>query len=312
MWARREDALASPEHAAQPRRTGNRPSQRAAPAEAGQHAARVLAHRGRARAGAFEPTDLAALTADLASAFRSATERAGLQLIVDCPPLPQPVYVDREMWEKIVLNLLSNAFKFTFEGSIRVASRRERRARRAAGARHRDRHPAPTICRRIFERFHRVERAAARTHEGSGIGLALVQRARRAPRRHDRRRRASRTRTRVSPCASRSGTAHLPPGCPSRAPGEAELAHAQRGGRALRRRGAALAARQDDRRDGTARSAARRRRTRSGRRRQRRHARLPAAAARACAFRSRPSATGDAALAARRARAPRPVVSATS
>ena len=71
----------------------------------------------------FEPTDLAALTTDLASAFRSATERAGLQLIVDCPPLPAPVYVDREMWEKIVLNLLSNAFKFTFQGSIGVAAR---------------------------------------------------------------------------------------------------------------------------------------------------------------------------------------------
>ncbi len=72
---------------------------------------------------AYEPTDLAALTADLASVFRSAVERAGLRLVVDCPPLPEPVYVDRDMWEKIVLNLLSNAFKFTFEGEIAVALR---------------------------------------------------------------------------------------------------------------------------------------------------------------------------------------------
>jgi len=68
----------------------------------------------------FQPTDLAALTTDLASAFRSAIERAGLQLIVDCPPLPVAVNVDREMWEKIVLNLLSNALKFTFAGAITV------------------------------------------------------------------------------------------------------------------------------------------------------------------------------------------------
>jgi signal transduction histidine kinase len=69
----------------------------------------------------YEPTDLATLTADLASVFRSAIEKAGLQLVVDCPPLSEPVYVDRDMWEKIVLNLLSNAFKFTFEGQISVS-----------------------------------------------------------------------------------------------------------------------------------------------------------------------------------------------
>ena len=77
---------------------------------------------GRAQA-VYEPTDLAALTSDLASIFRSAIERAGLRFEVDCPPLPEVVYVDREMWEKIVLNLLSNAFKFTFAGQITVALR---------------------------------------------------------------------------------------------------------------------------------------------------------------------------------------------
>src|SRR5215468_2794532 len=71
----------------------------------------------------YEPVDLATFTADLASVFRSAIERAGMELVVDCPPLSEPVYVDREMWEKIVLNLLSNAFKFTFEGEISVKLR---------------------------------------------------------------------------------------------------------------------------------------------------------------------------------------------
>lgn len=65
-------------------------------------------------------TDLATYTAELASTFRSAIERAGLRFQVDCEPLPEPIFVDREMWEKVVLNLLSNAFKFTLEGQIDV------------------------------------------------------------------------------------------------------------------------------------------------------------------------------------------------
>ena len=88
----------------------------------------------------YEPTDLAQFTAELASVFRSAVEKAGLALVVDCDPLPEPVYVDRDMWEKIVLNLLSNAFKFTFEGRITVELRSARRSRRAARRRHRRRH----------------------------------------------------------------------------------------------------------------------------------------------------------------------------
>ena len=74
----------------------------------------------------FVRTELARLTASLASNFRSACERGGLDLIVDCPPLDAPVYVDRDMWEKIVLNLVSNAFKFTLEGKHNRGSSQER------------------------------------------------------------------------------------------------------------------------------------------------------------------------------------------
>jgi len=123
--------------------------------------------------GSFEPTDLAAVTADLASNFRSATEKAGLQLIVDCPPLTRDVYVDREMWEKIVLNLMSNAFKFTLEGSITVLLKEV-----GNGVEFSVRDTGVGIPQaelpRVFERFHRIEGQKGRTHEGTGIGLALV------------------------------------------------------------------------------------------------------------------------------------------
>lgn len=150
----------------------------------------------------YEPTDLAMLTTDLAGVFRSAIKRAGLRLRVDCPPLPEPAYVDREMWEKIVLNLLSNAFKFTFEGEIAVVLRLRQGDEKDTGTPgHGDagnfsvssplRVSASSYVElevrdtgigisteeqsHIFERFHRVKGAKGRSYEGSGIGLSLVQ-----------------------------------------------------------------------------------------------------------------------------------------
>ncbi|WP_434388009.1 ATP-binding protein [Melittangium boletus] len=128
---------------------------------------------GRARAF-FESTDLALFTADLASAFRSAAERAGLRWVVDCPPLSAPVQVDREMWEKIVLNLLSNALKFTFEGEVRVELREEAEHLRLRVEDTGTGIPAAELPH-VFDRFHRVQGARSRTHEGTGIGLSLVR-----------------------------------------------------------------------------------------------------------------------------------------
>ncbi len=122
----------------------------------------------------YEPTDLSALTIELASVFRSAIERAGMNLIIDCPPLPEPVYVDRELWEKVVLNLLSNAFKFTFDGEIEV-SLRQTGGNIEMTVRDTGTGIPPEEIPRLFERFHRVKGARGRSYEGSGIGLALVQ-----------------------------------------------------------------------------------------------------------------------------------------
>lgn len=128
---------------------------------------------GRVQAS-FTATDLPAFTSELASSFRSAMERAGLEYEVKTPALPEPVFVDREMWEKVVLNLISNGFKYTLVGSVTVAIE------------HRGDHAALVVSDtgvgipekelpRIFDRFHRVEGVTGRTHEGTGIGLALVQ-----------------------------------------------------------------------------------------------------------------------------------------
>jgi signal transduction histidine kinase/DNA-binding response OmpR family regulator len=127
---------------------------------------------GRVRAD-FRPSDLAAYTAELASNFRSACERAGLALVVACETLPQPVYIDADMWERVVLNLISNAFKYTLAGGIRIGVAAEDATAvltvsdTGVGI---PRHELP----RIFDRFHRIEGQGGRTMEGTGIGLALV------------------------------------------------------------------------------------------------------------------------------------------
>jgi signal transduction histidine kinase/DNA-binding response OmpR family regulator len=128
---------------------------------------------GRLRA-AYRPTDLADYTARLASTFRSATERAGLRLVVDSPPLPAPVFVDREMWEKIVFNLLSNAVKFTRVGQITVrVSAGDGAAVLEVGDTGVGVPPEERPL--LFDRFHRVASTWSRSHEGTGIGLALVR-----------------------------------------------------------------------------------------------------------------------------------------
>jgi PAS domain S-box-containing protein len=130
---------------------------------------------GRAQAN-FEAVDLNALTAELAANFRSAAEKAGLKFSVTRQPLAAPVYVDRDMWEKVVLNLLSNAFKFTLEGGIFVDMRTSSDGQAAeltvtdtgAGI---PSHRLP----KLFDRFYQVGGQKGRSFEGSGIGLALVK-----------------------------------------------------------------------------------------------------------------------------------------
>lgn len=131
---------------------------------------RIEAGRVQAR---YVPTDLTALTADLVSTFTSAMQLAGLTLRVNLQTLSEPAYVDRDMWEKVVLNLLSNAFKYTLKGGVEVtfeqADGQARLAIRDSGI-----GIPEEALPKLFERFYRVEGAEGRTHEGSGIGLALV------------------------------------------------------------------------------------------------------------------------------------------
>lgn len=122
----------------------------------------------------FVPTDLCEFTTELCSLFRSAIEKAGLIFDVNCENCSEKAFVDRDMWEKIVLNLVSNAFKFTQKGkiSVRILQTEDKFqlvvADTGAGINASEQ-------QNLFKRFHRMKAPNARTYEGTGIGLALVQ-----------------------------------------------------------------------------------------------------------------------------------------
>ncbi len=124
--------------------------------------------------GVFQPTDLSGLTENLVAMFGSAAQLAGLRLECDCPPLGEPVYVDREAWEKIVGNLLSNALKFTPAGRIAVATALDG-GDAVLTVEDTGIGIAPENLELVFSRFHRLSDPRARSREGSGIGLALVR-----------------------------------------------------------------------------------------------------------------------------------------
>jgi len=122
----------------------------------------------------IEPVEIISLTEDLASNFRSAIERAGMKLVIYKNIGSQVAYVDADMWEKIILNLLSNAFKYSEHGSIEVSMSASDLFFDVAVKDSGIGIPASELDK-IFERFHRIQNVGGRSQEGTGIGLAMVR-----------------------------------------------------------------------------------------------------------------------------------------
>ncbi len=123
--------------------------------------------------GRFSRVNICKFTEDLVSTFRSAVEKAGMQLVFNCGRIKEDVYVDVDMWEKIILNLVSNAFKYSKKGSIIVSVAQAGKSIQVSVKDTGIGIPSDQI-EKIFNRFHRVEHSEGRSQEGTGIGLAMV------------------------------------------------------------------------------------------------------------------------------------------
>ncbi len=122
----------------------------------------------------FAPADIAAATREIAASFHSAFTLAGLEFEVITDEITGDLYLDQDIWEKVLLNLLSNALKYTREGRVRLVLKDGPEAVTLEVKDTGIGIPADELDR-LFTRFYRVHSAHARTQEGSGIGLSLVR-----------------------------------------------------------------------------------------------------------------------------------------
>ena len=72
----------------------------------------------------FEPLDLSASTEELVRAFASELARPNIRFSCECPPLGEEVYVDRRLWERLILSLLVSAVHRTDAGEIGISIRK--------------------------------------------------------------------------------------------------------------------------------------------------------------------------------------------
>ncbi len=123
--------------------------------------------------------NLISLLRGFVSSFETLTELKGVELSLRLPEENINAWIDRDKFEKIVNNLLSNAFKFTpAGGSITVQAEKIKfKGNDFAEIKISDTGigiPADKI-NKIFDRFFQVDDSSRKVYGGSGIGLSLVK-----------------------------------------------------------------------------------------------------------------------------------------
>jgi signal transduction histidine kinase len=103
--------------------------------------------------------------------------RSKLSVVIDVPAEMRPVTTDRQKVKQIVLNLLSNALKFTHQGTITISARRHEHARTLTVAvADTGIGIAPADQEKIFEDFRQIDNSPTRAYGGTGLGLSICRR----------------------------------------------------------------------------------------------------------------------------------------
>jgi signal transduction histidine kinase len=124
---------------------------------------------------------LAGLAHEIAAAMRPLVALQGNNLRVECADDSGSIYADRTKVRQILLNLLSNAAKFTTQGNITLTITRESAMEQEPewvcfAVADTGKGIAPEYLPQLFEPFTQADSAYIRQHSGTGLGLALSQR----------------------------------------------------------------------------------------------------------------------------------------
>ena len=122
-----------------------------------------------------QSTDLRELVQRIATTLKPSMQSKGLRLVVEVPDLPLPVDIDPERIAQVLLNLLSNAQRYTLEaGQITLAVQESSSELQVSVS---DTGPgiAPEDLPHVFERFWRGDRSRTRASGGAGLGLAIAK-----------------------------------------------------------------------------------------------------------------------------------------
>ena len=116
------------------------------------------------------------LVEDAVSAFGPTRERTDVEVAIDVADDLPPVYVDRPAFVDVLVNLLSNAFKYSDPPRvIRIVAGLSGDKRMRLTVRDNGKGIARREHRRIFEKFYRADDLLTRREAGSGLGLAIVK-----------------------------------------------------------------------------------------------------------------------------------------